>query len=83
MDLKLNQLTVAKETTEEWLASLPDSYLDQLSTRAKDQEDYIGVIELYSTRILPGLGDFESAEAFVEYNPILSDAKKKVMWFRI
>ncbi|KAI8337347.1 hypothetical protein EDC96DRAFT_578841 [Choanephora cucurbitarum] len=80
MDLKLNQQSVAREITEEWLASLPDSYLDQLGTGAEDQEDYIGVIELYSTRILPCLGDFESAEAFVEYNPILSDAKKKSLF---
>ncbi|KAI8336911.1 hypothetical protein BD560DRAFT_413482 [Blakeslea trispora] len=73
MDLKLDQLNVAKEAAEQWLAALPEIRKDD----EKKMVEYISVIDLYITRILPGLGDFESAETFIEYNSVLTDIKKK------
>jgi hypothetical protein len=81
MDLKLNQLAVAREISEDWFASLSDSVLDQISANQDDQVVVLGyneIVDMYITRILPGMDDFESANTFLQYNSVLSHTKKEV-----
>ncbi|KAI8063709.1 uncharacterized protein B0P05DRAFT_555383 [Gilbertella persicaria] len=80
MYLKLDQLGVARDAAEAWFAALSDEFLDHIAAN-QDQDQialgYISVVDLYITRILPGMEDFESAKTFVQYNSVLNEAKKK------
>jgi hypothetical protein len=76
MDLKLDQLAVAREISENWFASLSDNTLDHMS--ANQDPGYNEIVDIYITRILPGMDDFESANIFLQYNTVLSQTKKEV-----
>ncbi|CAO3702281.1 unnamed protein product [Rhizopus stolonifer] len=86
MTINLNQLSVAKDIIEEWFTCLSDATLDYVSNQTKKEEKhdvltctYIDLVELYVTRILPGLGEFETAETFIEYNTVLTESKLKAL----
>ncbi|KAG1445150.1 hypothetical protein G6F46_012308 [Rhizopus delemar] len=80
MTANLEQFAVAKDITEEWFTCLSDAVLDNISQQIKQEHNYlvcayIEIVELYVTRILPGLNEFETAEAFIDYNTILTESK--------
>jgi hypothetical protein len=86
MTTNLEQLAVAKDITEEWFTCLSDAVLDNISQQIKQEHNYlvcayIEIVELYVTRILPGLNEFETAEAFIDYNTILTESKLLVIFF--
>lgn len=88
MTANLEQFAVAKDITEEWFTCLSDAVLDNISRQIKQEHNYlvcayIEIVELYVTRILPGLNEFETAEAFIDYNTILTESKLLVNIFNI
>lgn len=65
-------MDIARNIAEEWF------------TASKGNNDLVGstynqVVEIYTTRILTGLHDFDSATAFLKHNCILPDSDKKVL----
>ncbi|KAI8641778.1 hypothetical protein BD408DRAFT_388343 [Parasitella parasitica] len=82
MNIELEQFAVARSIAEEWFASLSDDMMDHIAAnREQDQltEGYVKVVELYISRTLPRMHDFESANTFLEYNSVLTDSKKKAL----
>lgn len=69
---------VGREIAEEWFASLSDLVLDDIANGRQSDDEYIEIVQFYTSHILPGMNDFESANIFLEYNLVLSDSKKKV-----
>ncbi|KAI7897494.1 uncharacterized protein BX663DRAFT_528151 [Cokeromyces recurvatus] len=67
MVIKLNEYKVARDSIEEWFASLPND----------DTKEYEHIVELYIRCILPALEDYESARVFLEYNTVLTNKKKE------
>ena len=86
MTLKIQAVNVGRQIVEEWYAAMSDSTMDYISSIAIQQEEsddvyYNGcmeAIDLYVTRILPAMNDYETAISFVQYNPLISDEKKEV-----
>lgn len=81
MNLKLNEVKVARDIAEDWFAALPDTTLDHIYRNQENDQVGIGykeVVQIYTTRILTALNDYESANTFLEYNSILNDHQKKV-----
>lgn len=78
LTLKLNQHVVGREIAEEWFTSLPDLVLDDIANGRQSDDEYIEIVQFYTSHILPGMNDFESANTFLEYNSVLSNSRKKV-----
>ena len=83
MTLKLQAVNVGRQIVEEWYATMSDVTMDYISSIAIQQEEsddvyYNGcmeAIDLYVTRILPAMNDYETA---VSYNIIhLFQMKRK------
>ncbi|KAI9484704.1 hypothetical protein BDB00DRAFT_792669 [Zychaea mexicana] len=89
MTLKLQAVNVGRQIVEQWYATMSDATMDYISSIAaqegsepSDDVYYNGcmeAIELYVTRILPAMNDYETALSFVQYNPLLSEEKKEAL----
>ncbi|KAI9244473.1 hypothetical protein BDA99DRAFT_566226 [Phascolomyces articulosus] len=88
MTLKLQAVNVGRQIVEQWYATMSDATMDYISSIAGQERSgslsndvyYNGcmeAIDLYVTRILPGMNDYETAVSFVQYNPLISDEKKE------
>ncbi|KAJ1880365.1 hypothetical protein LPJ66_011510, partial [Kickxella alabastrina] len=78
--LKLRDAPAAREFVEAWLATLPlDAQALLLapgSERAMPLASYMRVCELYTLHVLPQLGDFAAAHAFLAASAIVPAAAK-------
>ena len=93
MTLKLDTVNVGRQIVEQWYANMQDATMDYISAitaqgEASSSTDvyYNGcmeAIDLYVTRVLPAMNDYETAMTFVQYNPLISDEKKEVIYSRI
>jgi len=88
-------LTLARHIVESYLATIPEGMLIHLETAAgvslshevsSSQKDplmtnYERLVELYLIHVLAKLGEWTSANDFLQYNTVLSDTSKKVSNF--
>ncbi|KAF7732103.1 hypothetical protein EC973_006358 [Apophysomyces ossiformis] len=79
--LKLEVPAVGRQAVELWYASLSDATLDHLSSVQEEpdavMEAYLKTVEIYVTRILPAMNDFESSKTFLQYNTLVPEEKKE------
>ncbi|OAQ27412.1 hypothetical protein K457DRAFT_634613 [Linnemannia elongata AG-77] len=83
--------TLARQIVEAYLATIPEGMLIHLETAAgvslnpegpKDplMTNYERLVELYLIHVLAKLGEWTSATDFLQYNTVLSDSSKKVLF---
>ncbi|KAI9281200.1 hypothetical protein BY458DRAFT_499874 [Sporodiniella umbellata] len=85
---QLRQYDIGRSVIEEWFSYLSDAALDSISQKSEREDDnlvatYIRLVEIYTTCILPKLGEFDAAIVFLDYNttlpePVLNRFKKSV-----
>ncbi|KAI8061093.1 hypothetical protein BC940DRAFT_310546 [Gongronella butleri] len=81
VSIKWHVPAVGRQVAEEWFASVPDATLDRLANAsAEDRQAYIDCVRVYTCRILTQTADYASAKSFIEYNGILGDDDKKVLY---
>lgn len=83
--------TLARQIVEAYLATIPEGMLIHLETAAgvslspegpKDplMTNYERLVELYLIHVLAKLGEWTSATDFLQYNTVLSESSKKVLY---
>ncbi|KAI7872953.1 hypothetical protein BDF14DRAFT_1750623 [Spinellus fusiger] len=81
MSLQLAVPAVGKQVAEEWYAGLSEATAEHLSVVGEEDpvmKMYKETVDLYVGCILPAIHDYDSAHAFVHYNPYLSDNTRDV-----
>ncbi|KAJ2721086.1 hypothetical protein GGI07_004191 [Coemansia sp. Benny D115] len=78
--LKLRDARSARDVVEEWLATLPDDFVellnDPLAENRSERASYMRVCELYTLHILPQLSDFDSAYEFLSLSTVVQGPAK-------
>ncbi|KAG0170005.1 hypothetical protein DFQ28_002600 [Apophysomyces sp. BC1034] len=83
MSLKLDVPAVGRQAIEQWYACLSDATLDHLGSVQEEpsavMEAYLKTVEIYVTRILPAMNDFESSKSFLQYNTLVPEDKRETL----
>ncbi|KAJ3167080.1 hypothetical protein HDU88_002417 [Geranomyces variabilis] len=68
----------SRDAIEEWLATRDEDFDRQvMDPKSKLREHYERIITLYTVNVLPSLGDWETAESFLEYHELLDEEVNK------
>ncbi|WVR07319.1 hypothetical protein IAU60_004360 [Kwoniella sp. DSM 27419] len=87
-------LDFAHRTSEEWLAALPDSFIQAISIRERSRdkadrqrrrvesarEGYLKVVELFVGEILAREGEWEMARGFLEGEVVMTSRRKEALY---
>ncbi|KAJ3132118.1 hypothetical protein HDU90_007551 [Geranomyces variabilis] len=68
----------SRDAIEEWLAARDEDFDRRvMDPKSKLREHYERIITLYTVNVLPSLGDWETAESFLEYHELLDEEVNK------
>ncbi|KAJ3286134.1 hypothetical protein HK104_009166 [Borealophlyctis nickersoniae] len=77
LHLKRQSFGAARDLIELWLAEQSDAFFMAVAEGTPPfAQNYERIVELYVLHVLPKLGDWHSAEQFLQFNDVLSEERK-------